>query len=338
MKTRSRLTIRDIAQEAGVSTATVSRVMNSPGEVSPATRDAVQVVIARHGYLSDGIAVSLASARSRTIGVVIPTITNSIYAASTQAIQGVAQAVGYTVLLGVSEFSQLTEDRLVRQLLKRRVDGLILTGGERAQALYDVIRANHVPFVITWKRVEMGTGLASVSFDNYEGARLAMNHLVGLGHRHIALICGRSEVNDRARERRKAYEDVMREIGLGVRADWVHEADFEHAEGRRAMHKLLTLPLPPTAVFCANDIQAIGALFECQEQGIEVPDQMSLIGFDDVPAAQYVRPQLTTIRVPAHAMGHIAAERLLDAINGEIEPISQTLAVELVVRGSTRAA
>lgn len=337
MKPGSRLTIREIAREAGVSTATVSRVMNSPDEVSRSTRDAVEVVIARHGYLSDGIAVSLASARSSTIGVVIPTITNSIYAASTQAIQGVAQAAGYIVLLGVSEFSEPTEDRLIRQLLKRRVDGLILTGGDRAQALYDVIKANNVPFVITWKRMQTGLGLPSVSFDNYGGALLAMNHLVDLGHRRIALICGRSEVNDRALERRQAYEDVMRAIGFAPPPDWIHEADFDHEEGRRAMQRILSGPARPTAVFCANDIQAIGALFECQEQKISVPGQMSIIGFDDVAAAQYVRPQLTTIRVPAHSMGQIAAQRLLDAVGGKKEPVSETLAVELIVRATTSA-
>ena len=330
------MTIRDIAEEAGVSTATVSRVMNNPSEVAPATRAAVATVIARHGYLSNGIAVSLASARSGTLGVVIPTITNSIYAASTQAIQSVAQAAGYTVLLGVSEFSSTAEDEVIRQLLKRRVDGLILTGGERSPALYDFIRSNQVSFIITWKRTE-AAGMASVSFDNYEGARLAMRHLIELGHRDIALVCGRSEVNDRARERRKAYEDAMGEIGVDVPAGWIHEANFDHAEGRRAMQRILALRRRPSAVFCANDIQAIGALFECQEQGVSVPDQMSLIGFDDVAAAQYVRPQLTTIRVPAHAMGEVAARRLLDAIKNKSDPTGHALAVELVVRGTTQA-
>ncbi|MBL8581700.1 MAG: LacI family DNA-binding transcriptional regulator [Rhizobiaceae bacterium] len=338
MSSRTRVTIRDIAREAGVSTATVSRVMNNPDTVSRRTLETVNAVIARHGYLSDGIAVSLALARTLTIGVVIPTITNSIYAASTQAIQGAARAAGYTVLLGVSEFSPTTEDQLIRQLLKRRVDGLILTGVERSSEIYESIGAARIPFVVTWKQADAAAGMASVSFDNYQGARLAMSHLVELGHRRIGLVCGRSKLNDRARERRRAYQDVMREIGTDVRHDWVHEADFDHAEGRRAMQKLLAAPSRPTAVFCANDIQAIGALFECQEQGIEVPGQISIVGFDDVPAAQYVRPQLTTIRVPAQAMGEIAAKRLLEAIDRRGEPVGQTLPVELVVRGTTRQA
>ncbi len=335
MRSRSRLTIRDIAREAGVSAATVSRVMNAPAEVSPKTLAAVRAVIDRHGYLSDGIAVSLASARSHTIGVVIPTITNSIYAASTQAIQRVAQAAGYTVLLGVSEFSQDTEEQLIRQLLNRRVDGLILTGFERPRGLYDLMRANAVPFVVTWKTVDASESIPSVSFDNYEGSRLALSHLLSLGHERIALICGRTAVNDRARERRQAYEDVMRKSGLAVHRDWICEADFGHVEGRLTMQKLLALSPRPTAVFCANDVQAIGALFECQEQGVNVPTEMSLVGFDDVPAAQFVRPQLTTVRVPADDMGRVGAERLIGAITDRRIPKGQVLPVELVIRETT---
>lgn len=335
MKTRQRLTIRDIAREAGVSIATVSRVMNSPDAVSPATRASVQTVIERHGYLSHGIAVSLASARSLSIGLVIPTITNSIYASSTQAIQRIAQAAGYTVLLGVSEFSPGMEEKLIRQLLERRVDALILTGGERRRAVYDLIDANGVPFVVTWKLVQESIRRPSVSFDNYKGGRLAMAHLIGLGHRRIALICGRTEVNDRARERRRAYADAMRELGNAPENALIQETDFELDCGRDAMRAFLQLENRPTAVFCANDIQAIGAVFECEENGLDVPGDMSIIGFDDLPVAQYIKPQLTTIRVPAHTMGELAAKKVLDALRTGIAPVSEELPIELIVRDST---
>jgi LacI family transcriptional regulator len=331
---RPRLTIRDIAREAGVSTATVSRVMNSPEVVSSATRADVEAVIARHSYLSHGIAISLASARSQSIGLVIPTITNSIYASSTQAIQKTAQAAGYTVLLGVSEFSPELEEKLIRKLLERRVDGLILTGEERTPACYDMIEAHGVPCVITWK-LSTGPGRTSVSFDNYKGSLLAMHHLIGLGHRRIGLICGRTDVNDRARERRRAYEDAIRAIGASVEPALMHEGDFEFARGREAMRSLLALSQPPTAVFCANDIQAIGALAECSEHGVEVPRDMSLVGFDDQPVAHYVQPQLTTIRVPAQRMGELAATRILDALATGSKPAREELPVELIVRNST---
>jgi LacI family transcriptional regulator len=334
---KPRLTIRDIAREAGVSTATVSRVMNSPESVAPDTRCAVQTVIDRHGYLSHGIAMSLASSRSMSIGLVIPTIINSIYASSTQAIQGIAQAAGYTVLLGVSEFSPELEEKIIRQLLERRVDGLILTGGERKRAIYDMIEANGVPYVVTWKLLPGNAGLPSVSFDNHRGGLVAMEHLIALGHRKIGLICGRSALNDRARERRRAYEESIISCGLEVEARLIHEADFELDSGRDAMRELLGLPERPTAVFCANDVQAIGALHECEEHGLRVPADISLVGFDDLPIAKYVRPQLTTIRVPAQRMGELAATRIIEALRTGGPAASAELPIELVVRDSTAA-
>lgn len=332
---KPRLTIRDIAREAEVSTATVSRVMNSPDRVAPNTLSAVQKVIDRHGYLSHGIAMSLASSRSMSIELVIPTIINSIYASSTQAIQGIAQSAGYTVLLGVSEFSPELEEKLIRQLLERRVDGLILTGGERRRAIYDMIEANGTPYVVTWKLLPGNVGPPSVSFDNYRGGLVAMEHLLALGHRKIGLICGRSALNDRARERRRAYENSIIAYGLEVEETLIHEADFELDSGRDAMRELLGLPERPTAVFCANDVQAIGALHECEEHGAQVPKDISIVGFDDLPIAKYVRPQLTTIRVPAQRMGELAAMRIIEALRTGKSVGGAELPIELVVRHST---
>jgi LacI family transcriptional regulator len=332
---KPRLTIRDIAREAGVSIATVSRVMNNPGAVAPARRSKVQEIIDRRGYLSDGIAISLASSRSMSIGLVIPTITNSIYASSTQAIQGVAQSAGYTLLLGVSEFSSGLEEKIIRRLLERRVDGLILTGGERRRQIYNMIEDNGVPYVVTWKLLPGDGGPPSVSFDNYRGAMLAMEHLIRLGHRRVGLICGRTDRNDRARERRGAYEDAIAACGLEVESALIRETDFELDSGRDAMRELLALPERPTAVFCANDIQAIGALHKCEEYGLRVPEDMSLVGFDDLPAAKYVRPPLTTVRVPAHRMGELSAMRVIDALRTGEPIVGAELPIELVVRAST---
>jgi LacI family transcriptional regulator len=333
--TRKRPTIREIASEAGVSVATVSRVMNNPAAVLPDTRAAVQRVIERNGYLSHAIAVSLASARSLSIGLVIPSITNSIYASSTQAIQAIAQGAGYTVLLGVSEFSPVLEEKLIRQLLARRVDGLILTGGERDPRLYELIDTHGIPFVVTWKMVDASSRRPSVSFDNHKGACMAMQHLIGLGHRRIALICGRTGVNDRARERRRAYEEAMNVMHGAFDPALICEADFELDQGRAAMHDLLDRNPSMTAVFCANDIQAIGAISECEDRGLAVPADISIIGFDDLPIAEYTRPRLTTIRVPAHTMGELAAARLLESIRTGAEVVGEELPIELVVRDST---
>ncbi|MCH8189706.1 MAG: substrate-binding domain-containing protein [Proteobacteria bacterium] len=136
----------------------------------------------------------------------------------------------------------------------------------------------------------------------------AVDHLVALGHRRIGLICGRTDLNDRALDRRRAFEDSLRRHGLTIDPDLIFERDFEFVEGRGAMHRMLGHPRPPTAVFCANDIQAIGAMMECRETGLRVPEDISIVGFDDLPIAQCTTPQLTTVRVPAHEMGRRAAE------------------------------
>jgi LacI family transcriptional regulator len=327
-------TIREIALEAGVSTATVSRVLNNPEGVSAKRREAVLQVVARHDYVSHRMAGALAGGRSMAIGLVIPTITNSIYAASTQAIQRVAQRASYSVLLGVSDFDPEEEVRMIRRLVERRVDGLILTGGGRDPAIYRLLDRHSIPFVVTWLMAG-APNCPCVSFDNYGAGRLAMAHLLDLGHRRIGLICGRSEVNDRALERRNAYEDALAEAGIRVDASLIFERDFEFIEGQTAMLRMLSHADPPTAVFAANDIQAIGAISACRERGLDVPLDVSVIGFDDLPVAEFTFPKLTTIHVPGDRMGHIAALRLFEMIGGEPEPLSEVLPVELVHRQST---
>lgn len=331
---QERRTIKEIAREAGVSTATVSRVLNNPERVRPERRAAVLKVIERHDYVLHGMAGALAGARSMTIGLVIPTITNSIYAASTQAIQRVAQRESYGVLLGVSEFSPDEERRMIRHLVERRVDGLILTGGGRDPASYRLIERHGIPCVVTW-RLDPETNLPCVSFDNYAAGRLAMRHLIELGHRRIGLICGRTELNDRALERRKAYEDTLNGAGIAIDPALIFERDFEFIEGRTAMRRMLDDVVPPTAVFAANDIQAIGAVAECRASGLDIPKDMSIMGFDDLPLAEFTFPKLTTIRVPAQRMGHVAATRLLEMIRGQSKPASEVLPVELILREST---
>lgn len=327
-------TIREIAKAAGVSTATVSRVLNTPDQVKPANREAVLRVVEQMDYVNDGMARALAGGRTMTIGLVIPTITNSIYAASTQAIQRLAQREGYAVILVVSDFDPAMEAQLIRRLVERRVDGIILTGGEHDPAIERILERQAIPHVLTW-RLTSETDRPCVSFDNYAAGKLAMDHLIGHGHRRIGLICGRSDVNDRARERRRAYEDGLAGIGKPVDPDLIFERDFEFVEGQAAMHRMLESPEPPTAVFAANDIQAIGAIAHCREVGLEVPGDISVIGFDDLPIAQFTSPKLTTVHVPGGAMGRIAATRLLQMIEGETVTGQDVLPVRLVVREST---
>jgi LacI family transcriptional regulator len=331
-----RKTMRDIAREARVSTATVSRVLNGSVPVNPETRKRVEQVVRKHHFVFDSLAGGLATRRSRLIGLIIPTLINSIYAAFAQASQAAAQSQRYTVLLGVSEFSPKQEERLIEQFIAHRVEALILTGADRPARTYQQMRRNQVPFIITWK----STGredLPSVSFDNRLAAGQAMRFLFERGHRRIGLICGRTEVNDRARERREAYESMLKEHGLSLNPGLVHECDFEFEAGRRAMQKMLSRRAPPTAIFCANDIQAIGALTQCRAAGVRVPEEVSIIGFDDLPISTFVEPQLTTINVPAAEMGRLAAESVIRHLATGAPLDSIILPTTLVIRSSAGA-
>ena len=333
-RARAKVTIREVAARAGVSTATVSRALNEPAKVRNTTRERILKVVRDTHFVYDANAAGMVSRRSRTIGLIIPTIMNSIYAASTQAIQQSAQAAGYTVLLGVSEFSTWTEATLVQRLLERRVDGLILTGGNHSAEILEKVRTNGVPLLMTWKLMQ-DEGLPSVSFDNYKAARAGVEYLLSLGHRRIGLICGRTDINDRALQRRQAFEDCLEERGLAADPALMHERDFEMEEGASAMSAMLAARDRPTAVFCANDIQAIGAMSHCREQGLSVPGDVSIMGFDGLPATNYTRPKLTTVRVPAAAMGRRSAEALIATIERSVPLQTVELQTEIIVREST---
>ncbi len=290
----------------------------------------------KNHFVADGLATGLASQRSKTIGLIIPTIANSIYSSSTQAIQKIFQSHGYTVLVCISEFSEQAEGEMIHRLLERRVDALILTGATRDPELYKKIAHYNVPFVITWQH-DSTSGLPSISFDNHAAARTAVEHLMDLGHRRIGLICGRTDVNDRAYERRRAYEECLLENGISVDHDLIYECEFDMIEGRSAMAKMLEAENRPTAVFSANDVQAIGAIAACRDRGLVVPDDISIIGFDDLPIARCTVPQLTTIRVPAYEMGERAADALIVSIRTKGNIVPSELHTDLILRESTMA-
>lgn len=330
-----KVTIHDIAREAGVSVATVSRTFSHPDRVRAATRETILAVSERRQFVADAMARSLARRRSGFLAVIIPTLYNSIYAASTQAIQSAGEAAGYTVLIGVSEFSRAREAHLVRQFTERRVEGLILTGADRDPGAQKMIQRNRLPTVITWQKPER-SATPWVSFDNYAASVAVVDHLASLGHRRIVLVCGRTDVNDRALERRKGFESRMKALRLPFSPDDIRECEFDFTEGRKAVRAFFDRPSRPTAIFSANDIVAVGALYECQRLGLRVPEDISIIGFDDLPLAQYVFPQLTSVRVPAADMGTQAVEMLVELIDGKAVR-SRALPTEIVTRGTVAA-
>jgi DNA-binding LacI/PurR family transcriptional regulator len=332
-RTAKSLSMADVARLARVSSATVSRVLNHPALVQARTRARVEAALTRTGFLRNAIARSLAARHSKTVGVLIPTITNPILAESTRGIADTLEGDGYHVLIGCTDYSLPRETALIRTFLERQVDGLVLTGIGREAEAERLLRAGGRPHVTTWE-VDRRPGRASVSFDNEAAARGMVETLIGLGHTRIACVAGLTPTNDRSRARLRGYRAALAAAGIAEEQGLAREMSFTFENGRKAMATFLDLERPPTAVFFVSDILAVGALLECAERSVVVPREISIAGFDDLDLASHVRPALTTVRVPTYEMGRLAAEMLLGMMAGR--PGHKTvLSSDVIVRGST---
>jgi LacI family transcriptional regulator len=316
-----------------VSIATASRAIRQPEVVSERTRARILELIERYGYVPDAGAASFSSRRTGLVGLIVPTVSNSIYAAFIEAVQETLQQNGRKLLISSTGYSAEVERDIITKLVESRVEGVILTGYDRDPKLYDVMRRYEIPFVVSWS-TSPDPRVPSISFDNGAAARSALDYLLGLGHRRIGLVCGISSLNDRAAQRLAAYREALCRYQIPFDASLIFERPFEAAEGQNAMEEMVAGPNPPTAVFCANDILAMGALFACQRRGIRVPDDLSIIGFDDLPIAATTYPALSTVHVPAIEMGQMVAEALVRTMDDGAIISSEAVPTRLVVRES----
>lgn len=327
----------DVARVAGVSLATASRALSAPQLLKPATLAKVLDAARLLGYLPHGAARALASRRTHTVGAVIPTLDNAIFANSTQALQRELGAHDYRLLLSSHEYDPAREVQVTRALLERGVDGLVLVGTDHSPELYQLLAGFGSPYVLTWSLDESGHH-PCVGFNNREvGARVAQ-YLYDLGHRKFGMISGFTAHNDRARDRIVGVREALGARGIALRSEGVVETSFSVQSGREALHAMLRSETAPTAVICGNDILAQGALIEAHALGIEVPRALSITGVDDMELSAHLPPGLTTVHIPTAEIGQRAAQHILARLNGEKVETRIELAVELVVRGSTAAA
>lgn len=333
-RTVGTVTLDDVAKAAGVSSATVSRVLNRPADVREDLRVKVQAVVARLGYVPHGAARALASRRSNTIGAIIPTLDNAIFAKGIDALQRRLNAAGFVLLLASTEYVRERELVELDALIARGVDGLMLIGADHDPALYARLTSKNVPYVNTWA-YDPDAGHPCIGFDNHRAAMRIAQHLLDLGHRRFAMIAGIVRHNDRAAERVAGVRAAVAARDAALPPDRLLERPYDIAEGRAAMRLLMRLPDPPTAVICGNDVLAIGAVLECLASGIDVPGRVSITGFDDLDLASHLVPPLTTMRVPCTAMGRLAAEYLLNRINGQPTAPTLELEAELILRRTT---
>ncbi len=330
----SRPTLGDVARLAGVSSATVSRCLSHPAKVRPGLRQRVETAIAELGYTPHGAARALASQRSNTLGAVIPTLDNAIFASVLQHFQERLSAHGRSLLLATSEFDPAHERQQIENLIVRGVDGLMLTGETRAPEAYDLIRRRGLRYVNTYV-YHPGSPHPLIGFDNRAAMERVVAHLYDLGHRSFAMIAGIGENNDRAAERIAGTREALRRRGLGLAPERVLQRPYSLAAGREALKTLLAQPERPSAIVCGIDVQAVGALLEAQASGLSVPGDLSITGFDDLDIAGEIPPGLTTIHAPMAEMGRGAADFLCAEAAAEDAPMKIELPAELVVRGST---
>ena len=334
--------LSDVARAAGVSLSTASRALASPDLVQPKTRGKIVAAATRLGYVPHGAARALVSRRSRTIGAVVPTLDNPIFASSTQALQRRIAQEGYTLILGSHEYDLEAEVKVVSALIERGVDGLVLVGLDHNQDLHRLVAKAGIPCEFTWATDAAGLH-HSLGFSNRRAAARVAQHLLALGHREFAMISGQTAGNDRARERVAGVREALAAHGLELRADRVREVPFGVPAARAALAQLLESAArertqstaPFTALVCGNDLLALGALLEAQARGIAVPGGLSVTGFDDIDLAAEFHPALTTVRIPVAEIGRLSAERMLERIAGREVPLSQEVPVDLVVREST---
>ena len=341
MRNKAKVTnIRDIARQAGVSVATVSRVLTKPEVVRPATIEKVKRTIAALDYSPNAVASSLRRRRSENIIVVVPDIHNPFYSGVVQGIENIAHDNGYKVLLGETQHNQERLDRYTSMIAGRGADGLILLGSLLPTVVRDSVTAGRespIPLVLACERFD-GLLSPSVEIDNIAASRLATQHLIDQGHRRIATITGPNG-NSLSIDRLQGYRTALRDAKIAFDRKLVAEGNFSIISGYTAMQRLLSLQQRPTAVFCTNDEMAIGAQKAAREAGLKMPQQMSIVGFDNVRFAEYAVPPLTTISQPTIEIGETAMRLMIRVLSASVMAGERAvLPHALVVRSSTAKA
>lgn len=332
---QQRPTIGDVAALAGVSKATVSRVVNSTRSVAPDKAEAVRQAIARLGYEPFGPAQALRQTRVRIWTVIIADIENPFFTSVVRGIEDVAHANGRRLVLCNSDGDIDKEASYIEIAIRERMSGVVIAAASTRGSHIERLLEDGIPVVAIDRRLE-GAEVDAVVVDNERGAFWATQHLLESGYRRIGCIVGPSEVSTSS-ERLAGYRSAMRGSGPGYDRSLVRRADYREAGAYKATKALLDLDQPPDALFVANNLMTVGAIRAIHDRGLEIPVDVGLVGFDDSPVAELMRPTITVVSQPVHEIGRTAAELLLDA-NPARAARDVVLAPQLVIRQSSRLA
>ncbi|AXI46659.1 LacI family transcriptional regulator [Sulfitobacter sp. SK012] len=329
-------TLEDVAKTAGVSTATVSRCLNLPDQVNKTTRERVMSAVNALGYTPNFGARVMAVKRTRTIGAIIPTMENAIFARGIQAFQEELHELGYTLLVSSTGYRPDVEDQQIRALVARGADGLLLIGYDREPAIYEYLEGRNIPVLLAWA-FQSENKQPAIGFDNRASMQLLCEKVWELGHRRIGMISAIVKGNDRAKDRLQGVMDTVSAHGVDPATVPVIETPYDIENGETAFKQMMSSDVTPTVVMCGNDVLAAGALKGAREMGLRVPEDVSITGFDDIDVSRIVTPSLTTVHVPHREMGRKAAKELVAIVEGGDAAVSEELQISLRIRDSLGA-
>lgn len=328
-------TIRDVAKAAGVHPSTVSRVINGNSSISQETVKKVLSVIKKLNYTPNALARGLKTNKLHTFGMLIPDIANPFFAGLARGVEDAANEHGYNVILCNTDDCFEKEITYLRLLKERRIEGLILANVKfRDQSIIELEKRNF-PYMLLSRNIK-GLQKNSISIDNIAGGFLATQYLIRLGHKKIGHITGPYNITA-AIDRIKGYKKALEYYQIPFNKQYILEGDFRIKGGYRAMNNYLKLSNPPTAIFTANDLLAVGAIEAIRENSYDVPHDFSVVGFDNIRLASYLSPPLTTIRQPMIEMGYLAIIKLLERIKKNVSHENICIKPDLVERKSCRA-
>ena len=330
---RTAPTLDDVAQAAGVSTATVSRCLNAPEKVMEPTRKRVMEAVDALGYAPNFAAQVMAAKRTFTIGAIIPTMENAIFARGLQAFQEELGQLGYNLLVSSSAYDPDVEKEQIRSLVARGADGLLLIGHDRDASVYEFLENRGIPALAAWSFDETAR-IPSIGFNNRSAMHALTDEVIGLGHTNIAMISGITRGNDRARLRLAGLMDSIIAHGLDPQNVRVVQTHYGIENGGTALEELVSLSPQVSAVLCGNDVLAVGALKRASAMGLRIPEDISITGFDDIELAGIVNPPLTTVHVPHRRMGRKAAQELVDMVERKSSGRSIKLSTLITHRSS----
>ena len=335
MSRNSPVTIIDVAAEAGVSYGTVSRVINNDDHVKPETREKVRQAMERLGYVVNRQARRLAGGSSNTIGVLVPDLGTSYIGEIMRGIDAELGLSDFDLMLYTTHRTASKEANFIANLTRGMVEGLLLVLPRNPSDYLGLLTSRNFPFVLI---DHQGTGeqCAAVGATNWQGSYQAIKYLLEAGHTRIGFITGAMDLACSV-DRLDGYHAALRTYHIPVDPDLIVKGDFFQPSGYSGANRLLALHEPPTAIFASNDVMAMGALDAVRESGLRVPEDISLVGFDDIPQASLVHPALTTVRQPLEQMGRIATQMLLDMLNNPGKKINRIeLPTELIIRDTCR--